>query len=802
LSITVSLQHAARLSAAAMVSSLAVCLAACSEQPQPKPQLVGQFTGSFDPQSDQIVITPVAAASPDPGSPGLGLSPAVAPVINDQNGVAGAGSDDTVELVTEAIRAGPAGCGRENSLCADVTLRSFFKLKELHNIFIELTVVSSSDNYGFNSVSVPAAGILGGATVSNLKGLWSYPALGDFTRGKLGGDAPGINAATQTWYFGNPSNVGFTFVGRIMAEQVTPATTGLTGTSSVTCGTTATAVTTSSSCGECGRSTSGTCAYATVSNPATQAQAKVAFSPCAAGQTACGGGSFLAYACRNLQTETGNCGACGRVCGTGLTCLNGTCTTATACVTGSRCGTGCCPAGTTCEAGICILTDADEVAVGAEHACATTATTTRRPSQVVDVNSGTQTLEHNVVCWGRSWMSSAFYPNSPVPTAWSAGVSLPAYDGNSKTLDVIHGLSAGGTITTGRYLPVGVADPGVETWGYMLPYADQFPKWVVYQHPAGTATGGNHLCSFDRTIDHWVECWGDNRSGQAGIGLTSTSVTTIANPRPLIQVLEVGAAAGSGKCLVADQIAAAGDTTCAILDAPALGTPNGNHGTNQTAGTVACWGADTGGKAGGTGAGNFSVPVLVKNGATALAGALLSTTPGWTRSSIAVGGSHAVALLGDNTLAFWGSNTKGQFGNGGITKASNFEIVSPGSGTPRPAIRGVAAGQDFTCYFDANGAVFCAGANDKGQLGDGTTTERHTFVKVLGLSGVTMLSAGGVPRTPQPPETSATYPAGGSACALASGRVYCWGANSSGQLGAGASGPFYPVPQPVRMAPL
>ena len=72
-----------------------------------------------------------------------------------------------------------------------------------------------------------------------------------------------------------------------------------------------------------------------------------------------------------------------------------------------------------------------------------------------------------------------------------------------------------------------------------------------------------------------------------------------------------------------------------------------------------------------------------------------------------------------------------------------------------------------TCAV-ADGGAWCWGQNDYGQLGDGTTTDRHTPVAVSGLaSGVTALAAG----------KSHT-------CALtAAGGVQCWGNNFYGQLG-------------------
>jgi alpha-tubulin suppressor-like RCC1 family protein len=88
-----------------------------------------------------------------------------------------------------------------------------------------------------------------------------------------------------------------------------------------------------------------------------------------------------------------------------------------------------------------------------------------------------------------------------------------------------------------------------------------------------------------------------------------------------------------------------------------------------------------------------------------------------------------------------------------------------------------------SCAIDAEKAAWCWGANDQGQLGDGTTTTRPAPVKVKSAAKFTALASA----------------AGNTFCGLADdGKAWCWGDNTSGQLGTGSGTVGTDSPTPVN----
>jgi alpha-tubulin suppressor-like RCC1 family protein len=130
--------------------------------------------------------------------------------------------------------------------------------------------------------------------------------------------------------------------------------------------------------------------------------------------------------------------------------------------------------------------------------------------------------------------------------------------------------------------------------------------------------------------------------------------------------------------------------------------------------------------------------------------------------------NYSAAISSSRRLFMWGDNTYSQLGNGNTTQQNSPILVSvPGT------ISQITLGPTHAVALNTAGQIYAWGRNNQGQLGDSTTTNKSTPT----LIGLPNLNVGEV----------ATMIRTGTEFSLAltnQGRIYAWGINNVGQLGA------------------
>ena len=147
-----------------------------------------------------------------------------------------------------------------------------------------------------------------------------------------------------------------------------------------------------------------------------------------------------------------------------------------------------------------------------------------------------------------------------------------------------------------------------------------------------------------------------------------------------------------------------------------------------------------------------------------LVGAGAAATSASVVKQIVTGADHTCALIAGGKVKCWGANNFGQVGDG-----TDEDRLKPVAVKGLTGVNKLVAGQWTTCAWLAK-SVECWGNNTYGELADGTKTERHRPVTIKALAGV-----------------KAIAPGFDHACGLwAGGKVKCWGSNAKGQLGTGS----------------
>lgn len=96
---------------------------------------------------------------------------------------------------------------------------------------------------------------------------------------------------------------------------------------------------------------------------------------------------------------------------------------------------------------------------------------------------------------------------------------------------------------------------------------------------------------------------------------------------------------------------------------------------------------------------------------------------GTTWESVSIAGYTVLAIKTDGTLWVWGGNGFGQYGDGTTSTSGNATPTQVGTGTNWAQ---VSSGGTTIVAIKDDGTLWAWGYNNYGQIGDGTTTDRHT----------------------------------------------------------------------------
>lgn len=269
--------------------------------------------------------------------------------------------------------------------------------------------------------------------------------------------------------------------------------------------------------------------------------------------------------------------------------------------------------------------------------------------------------------------------------------------------------------------------------------------------------------------DGEVFSWGENASALLGVGVTAGDVTA---PKRVLKGAYPGTTyLGDVWSNPIEKVAAGDEHSLAV----------------SAAGLVYAWGDNGKKQLGDNTTTDRTAPVRVLKGAYS-GTTYLGDNPDNPVVDVVAGEGISFALTANGSVYAWGDNSVGQLGDNTnndrgtpvrVLKGAYSGTTYMGDNASDPVIA-ITAMPDGCMALTSAGLVYTWGKNDKGQLGDNTTTDRRTAVRVLkgGYAGTTYLGDSSSNKI------VAIASGGEHALALSLlGHVYAWGNNSDGQLG-------------------
>ena len=303
----------------------------------------------------------------------------------------------------------------------------------------------------------------------------------------------------------------------------------------------------------------------------------------------------------------------------------------------------------------------------------------------------------------------------------------------------------------------------------------------IGQHARAITVGGEHACAI--AADGSAYCWGNNRYGQLGLGFASAFAESIAPARVLapLPVRAISAGITHSCALLGDAHAYCwGDREYGVLgdgtsEYSTQFTPVASSAAFQSvavghdfacavdvAKRAWCWGSNSNGQLGN---GRLDGPDKCFESACSMTPSPVAGLPAVER--VKAGFAHACALTADGQAYCWGLNAAGQLGDGSNTTRATAVAVS---GAER--YRALAAAS-HTCGLTLGGKVLCWGSNSEGELGNGTFTSSNIPAPIASNNvpseQFTAVTTGGIGAF--------------SCALRSDGQALCWGDDQSGELG-------------------
>ena len=217
--------------------------------------------------------------------------------------------------------------------------------------------------------------------------------------------------------------------------------------------------------------------------------------------------------------------------------------------------------------------------------------------------------------------------------------------------------------------------------------------------------------------------WGSNGHGQIGDG-TQTDRPTPAQIMTEVAAVSLGAHQTAAIKTDGSLWVWGGDYDLVpkkiMDDVAAVSVGWGYTMAIKTDGSLWAWGYNFSGQVGDGTTTDRSVPIKIMDGV----------------ASVLAGYARTMAIKTDGSLWAWGANYRGQVGDG--TRTDRYAPVKIMDG-----VASISRDSEFenqTTAIKTDGSLWAWGSNGRGQIGDGTTTDRYVPVKVM--DGVASVSSG------------------------------------------------------------